>query len=288
MAEKWEIEGPRVLDIGGEGETVLALKVGLVGGRVDIVTHDDSTTARLEVHEVVGRPLQVTWTGSTLRVSHVKDDDGNLFETLKRRFASFGDKQLSARVSLSVPSTTEVGVSTISAEALVNGVRAEVRANTVSGVLTLDDITGDVKANTVSGDVECHGLTGNLNGNSVSGGLTVQASRLGTVKLNTVSGDITLDLTSGTARISSNSVSGDVTVRIPPGGGFDVTAHTASGQVVIDGRKVTIPGSDRPGGQMSDGDKALGVKAHSVSGNVVVLRARSSQGDNDDTESAAG
>src|SRR6478609_119573 len=252
MAEKWEIEGPKVLDIGGEGETVLALKVGLVGGRVDIVTHDDSATARLEVHEVVGRPLQVTWTGSTLRVSHVKDDDGNLFETLKRRFASFGDKQLSARVSLSVPSTTEVGVSTISAEALVNGVRAEVRANTVSGVLTLDDITGDVKANTVSGDIECHGLT------------------------------------SGTARISSNSVSGDVTVRIPPGGGFDVTARTASGQVVIDGRKVTIPGSNRPGGQMSDGDKALGVKAHSVSGNVVVLRARSGQGDNDDTESAAG
>ena len=203
------------------------------------------------MHEVVGRPLQVTWTGSTLRVSHVKDDDGNLFESLKRSFGSFGDKQLSARVSLSVPSTTEVGVSTISAEALVNGVRAEVRANTVSGVLTLDDITGDVKANTVSGD-------------------------------------ITLDLTSGKARISSNSVSGDVTVRIPPGGGFDVTAHTASGQVVIDGRKVTIPGSDRPGGQMSDGDKALGVKAHSVSGNVVVLRARSSQGDNDDTESAAG
>jgi tripartite-type tricarboxylate transporter receptor subunit TctC len=77
-------------------------------------------------------------------------------------------------------------------------------------------------------------------------------------------------------------------VRIPPGGGFDVTARTASGQVVIDGRKVTIPGSNRPGGQMSDGDKALGVKAHSVSGNVVVLRARPGQGDNDGTESAAG
>lgn len=273
MAEQWEIDGPKVLDIGGEGETVLRLKVGLVGGHVDIVTHDDSSTARLEVHEVTGRPLQVTWTGSTLRVSHVPEDGDNLFETLKQRFASLGNQRLSARVSLSVPSTAEVSVSTVSADALVNGVRAEVRANTVSGGLTLDDIAGDVRANTVSGEVECHGLSGNFTGKSVSGPVTVQASRLGAIKLNTVSGDIALDLTSGAAQISSNSVSGDVTVRIPAGGGFDVTAHTASGQVVIDGKRVTLPGSKRPGGQLSEGDRALAIKANAISGNVVVLRA---------------
>src|SRR6476659_3463484 len=236
MAQQWEIDGPKVLDIGGEGETVHKLKVGLVGGHVDIVTHDDSSTARLEVHEVVGRPLQVTWTGSTLRVSHIKEDADNLFESLKQSFASFGNQRLRARVSLSVPAAADVSVSTVSADALVNGVRAEVRANTVSVALTLDDIDGDVKTNTVSGD-------------------------------------IALDLTSGAAQISSNSVSGDVTVRIPAGGGFDVTAHTASGQVVIDGRRVTMPGSKRPGGQLSEGDRALAIKANAVSGNVVVLRA---------------
>ena len=42
MAQDWQIEGPRVLDIGGEGEAVRRLKVGLVAGRVDILTHDDS------------------------------------------------------------------------------------------------------------------------------------------------------------------------------------------------------------------------------------------------------
>ena len=277
MAEQWEIDGPKVLDIGGEGETVRKLKVGLVGGRVDIVTHDDSTTARLEVHEVVGRPLRVTWDGSTLKVSHVKDDDGNLFEALKSRFGSLGDKRLSARISLSVPAGADVSVNTVSADALVNGVRADVRANTVSGVLTLDDITGGVKANTVSGEVEGHGLTGSFHGNTVSGPLTVQASRLGQVKLNTVSGDITLDLTSAASQISSNSVSGDVTVRIPGGGGFDIQAHTASGQVVIDGRWVSMPGTSRPGGQLSEGDRALAIKAHAVSGNIVVLRAGADQ-----------
>lgn len=273
MAQQWEIDGPKVLDIGGEGEMVHKLKVGLVGGHVDIVTHDDSSTARLEVHEVVGRPLQVTWTGSTLKVSHVKEDADNLFESLKQSFASFGNQRLRARVSLSVPSAAEVSVSTVSADALVNGVRAEVRANTVSGALTLDDIAGDVKANTVSGEVECHSLAGNFTGKSVSGPVTVQASRLGVINLKTVSGDIALDLTSGAAQISSNSVSGDVTVRIPAGGGFDVTAHTASGQVLIDGRRVTLPGSKRPGGQLSEGDRALAIKANAVSGNVVVLRA---------------
>jgi len=274
MTEHWQIEGPKVLDIGGEGEAVHSLKVGLVAGRVDIVTHDDSPTARLEVHSVDGKPLLVTWDGSTLKVSHVKDKEGNLWENLKR-FSKEHDR-LNARVSLSVPTRTDVTVSTVSADALVSGVRAGVKVNTVSGSLTLADVIGEVDANTVSGELECHELEGDFKGNSVSGPLTVQASRLEQVKLNTVSGDITLDLLSGTARINSNSVSGDVTVRIPAGGGYAVNAHTASGQVVIDGTSMTGPAGKR-GGQLSDGDQALVVKANSISGNVVVLRAQGIQ-----------
>ena len=102
MAQDWQIDGPKVLDIGGEGEAVRKLKVGLVAGRVDIVTHDDSPTARLEVHSVSGKPLLVTWDGSTLKVSHVKDKEGNLWESLKR--FSKEHERLSARLSLSVPS----------------------------------------------------------------------------------------------------------------------------------------------------------------------------------------
>ena len=102
MAQDWQIDGPKVLDIGGEGEAVRKLKVGLVAGRVDIVTHDDSPTARLEVHSVSGKPLLVTWDGSTLKVSHVKDKEGNLWESLKR--FSKEHERLNARLSLSVPS----------------------------------------------------------------------------------------------------------------------------------------------------------------------------------------
>jgi hypothetical protein len=271
MAQEWQIEGPKVLDIGGEFETVTKLKLALVAGRVDIVTHDDSPTARLEVHEVAGPPLLVTWDASTLKVSHVKDKDGSLWESVK----SFGlDKgKRSARISISVPATTDVNASTVSAEALINGVRATVKANTMTGLITLDDIAGNVDANTVSGDIECHALEGDFKGNSISGALTVQASHLGQIRLITVSGDIALDLTDGRAQIQSNSVSGDLTVRIPAGGGYDVAAHTASGHVVIDGQSLNGDAPYQRGGQLSDGDKALVIKANSVSGNVVVLRA---------------
>jgi len=284
MAQEWQIDGPKVLDVGDENETVRRLKLGLVAGRVDIVTHDDSPTARVEVHEVKGKPLLVSWDGSTLKISHVKEKDGNLWDSLTSLTQDKGRR--TARVSISVPATTEINASTVSAEALINGVRATVKANTVTGVITLDEITGDVDANTVSGDIECHALAGDFKGNSISGALTVQASRLGQVKLNTVSGDITLDLTDGRAQIQSNSVSGDVTVRIPRGGGFDVAAHTASGHVVIDGQSMNGGSPHQRGGQLSDGDKALVIKANSVSGNVVVLRATDVQDAKADVQDA--
>ncbi|HET8601764.1 MAG TPA: DUF4097 family beta strand repeat-containing protein [Segeticoccus sp.] len=274
MAMEWEIDGPRVLDIGGERETVAALKVALVAGRLDVVTHDDSPAARLEVHEVTGRPLKVTWTGSTLKVTHVKEKDGSLWEGLKA--FSRDSKDLSARVSLSIPSAAAVKASTVSADALITGIHNDVKLNTVSGSLTLDDVVGDVDANTVSGEIECHAVRGDFKGNSVSGSLTVLASQLVNIKLNTVSGDLTLDLTDGRARVQSNSVSGDVTLRIPTGGGFDVSAHTMSGHVIIDGRampKATF--GSQSGGSLQEGDGALRVKATSVSGDVVVLRAQS-------------
>ena len=270
MAQEWQIDGPKVLDIGNEDETVGKLRLAMVGGRVDIVTHDDSPTARLEVHEVSGPPLLIGWDGWTLNISHVKEKDGNLWDNMKSLGLDKGRRK--ARISISVPATTDINASTVSADALINGARAKVKTNTVTGSLTLDDIVGDVDANTVSGDIECHGLEGDFKGNSVSGALTVQASRLRQIRLITVSGDITLDLTHGGAQIQSNSVSGDVTVRIPQGGGYDVAARTASGHIVIDGQSMDGNAPHQHGGRLIEGDKALVIKANSVSGNVVVLR----------------
>lgn len=272
VAEKWTVEGPRVLDIGGDGERVRALKVAIVGGRVDVVTHDDSPTARVEVSEVEGQPVLVRWDGSTLKITQGKDSDTGILDWVKSTFE--GIERNRVVVSISIPQDATASVSTVSAAALVAGVRAPVKANTVSGSLTLDDITGRTSVNTVSGGVECSRLHGPLSVNSVSGSVTAQSSDLPDVGIHTVSGDIALDITNAAASISSSSVSGDVTVRAPHSG-YDVRANTASGQVVVDGRELRR-GPHAAGGQLTQGDGALRVKANAVSGNIVVLRAEES------------
>jgi hypothetical protein len=269
MSEKWSVEGPRVLDIGGDGEQVRALKVGIVGGRVDVVTHDDSPTARVEVLEVVGQPVLVRWDGSMLRITHGPDSDVGVVDRVRQTVEGIDHNRVV--VSVSIPQEATATVSTVSADALVAGVRAAVRTNTVSGSLTLDDLTGAASVNTVSGAVECSRLNGPLSVNSVSGSVTAQRSDLPHVSIHTVSGDVALDMLNATASISSTSVSGDVTVRSPIGG-YDVRATSPGGQVVVDGRELRH-GPYAAGGQLTEGDGALRLRANAVTGNVVVLRA---------------
>ncbi len=269
MSEKWEVTEPRVLDIGDEGERVRQLTVGLVGGRVDVVTHD-APTARLEIEEVVGRPLRISWDGRKLKILQINESGESLWSTIKNFTGNRGADQ--ARISVAVPRETKTSVSTVSASSLVSGLRAELKANTVSGGVTVDDIEGDTSLNTVSGSVEAHALTGSLRTNAVSGEVTVHSSRIDPIKLNTVSGDITLDLLSGHADVKSNSVSGDVTIRIPADDGYAMTVHSTTGHAIADG--VEMSGKQgRKGGRLTDGDEALTLTANSVSGDVVVLRA---------------
>ena len=277
MAETWTIEGPRVLDVGGEGERVSALKVGIVGGRVDVVTHDDSPAARVEVSEVEGQPVLVRWDGSRLQISQGKESDSSLIDRARSRFE--GIERNRVVISVSIPQDASAQVSTVSASALVAGVRGRVKANTVSGSFTIDDIVGNTDVNTVSGDVECQHVRGHLRINSVSGMVTARQCDLPSVGVLTVSGDVALDLTNGTAAISSTSVSGDITVRAPHDG-YSVKANTASGQVVVDGRELRR-GPHAAGGQLTDGNGSLQVKANAVSGNIVVLRAESGRAASD-------
>ena len=276
MTQEWRIEGPRVLDIGDENERVGKLEVGIVGGRVDVVTHDDSPTARIEVTQVEGLPVKVTWDGVTLRVMHGKEwDNNNVMEMLKRTFEHFGRNRVV--ISISVPTDAAVTVATVSGEAVVSGLRNVVKVNSVSGALIVSEVEGQVDMYTVSGTVDGDELTGTASVNSVSGTVTLQRSSLPNVKINTVSGDIALDLTSGKSRIRSNSVSGDVTVRAPLSG-FDVEANTASGSIVVDGRQLSkgfgggAKGRERLG-HLREGDGALEIKANAVSGSIVVLRS---------------
>lgn len=273
MSEEWSIDSPRVLDIGGDGERVRRLSVAVVGGRVDVVTHTDSPTARVEIAQVEGMPVKVVWDGSKLKITHGVDSTSILD---KVRQAIDGLERNRVALSISIPEDAETSVSTVSASGLLAGMRSGAKANTVSGSITLDDIVGEVSINTVSGEVECGNVRGALRVHSVSGAVTAQQSEVPEVSINTVSGDVALDLVNGAASIKSTSVSGDVTVRAPHAG-YDVTANTASGQVVIDGHTVHKQ-SWSSGTRLTDGDGSLRLKANAVSGNVVVLRATAGTG----------
>ena len=58
VTESWVVAGPQIIEV----EQVDSLRVQLVGGRVDVVVHDDPTEtgARIEVHSVSGKPLEVS------------------------------------------------------------------------------------------------------------------------------------------------------------------------------------------------------------------------------------
>lgn len=272
MAEQWELDGPKVLDVGGEGERVDALSVTLVGGHVDVVTHD-APTAQVEVQEVNGPPLKITWNGHKLKISHVKAEGSDIWETLK----SFGGSgQTRAIVSVAIPRDAKTDVNTVSAGVVVSGIHAKSSLNTVSGDVTAADLDGRIEINGVSGTFEGRDLRGRLEANTVSGAMTVHHSALDPIELNGVSGDITLDLTERAVKVESNTVSGDVTVRVPSGGGYRVKVSTMSGAAIVDGMK--LGGKWFRGGEARDGDEALRLEASSVSGDVVVLRAEPSAG----------
>ncbi len=274
MTQHWQIDSPTVLEVGGGEEPVRELRVGLIGGRVDVVAHDgaDDESARIEVSRVTGRPLEVTWADGALSVAHPKVTWDGLLEGLK----SLSRRDDVAELSIAVPRGTTVRISTVSADGLLSGLRAPATVRTVSGELAVDGVHGDVHARTISGRIDVRDLHGSLSGESVSGSLVVQAASLPQLDVKTVSGELVVDLHASPSKVDMKSVSGDLVVRIPAASGFRLDAKSVSGQIIADGRRI---GAGRPGppqGEIRDGDESVHVSAISVSGDVTLLRTADS------------
>ena len=274
MAESWTLTEPQVLDIGGPDEQVRGVSIMVIGGRVDVLTHDDSPAVRLEVRALASEiPVSVHWNGSRLKIRHQVASslgDGDVFEALQRVFERLGGKAShSVDLSLSVPRTAQIDVATVSAPVLVDGSSARVAVNTVSGEITLADLDGPATLRTVSGSSWCSGLFGPLEVNTVSGEVTVRSSGLPRVTTRSVSGEVSLDLTSTPSQVAVSTVSGDLTLRVPVLDGYRISGKGVSGQVIVGGER-----HDLIRGQLlvSRGDEELRVDVQSVSGRVVILQ----------------
>jgi hypothetical protein len=261
--ESWVVTGPQVIDV----DEVRSLRVQIVGGRIDVVTHDEPGV-RVEVHSVDGRPLEVSLVDGELRVGYTFTLGG--WEGFLDKFLNFRDKDR-ADISVAVPPDLPTKVGTVSAEGLLAGLHATASVSTVSGSLVVDGTRGNLGANTVSGEVVVRGHHGDLTLNSVSGELAASGA-LARVHANTVSGELALDVTTGSSSIDATSVSGDVTVRLPEGEGVHVTANAVSGRLVVDGEEHGRGGLPGRIVDLTSGDGRSRVSARTVSGHVTLLR----------------
>lgn len=263
--EKWLIHPgeARVIDIEG----VRKLKIGLVGGQVDVVAHDEPGV-RIEVHGVTVKDLRIEATGDVVEIDHAQLRWDNFLEAF-RNFGSGGPK---AEVSVAVPRGIQLNLGVVSASALVTGLATDAKLNTVSGDIIVDGHTGDLSVNAVSGDVQIRALEGALSANSVSGDVAATGT-LRKASIDTVSGAMLVDSAGRINAVNLNTVSGDATVRIDHDLPANYVLRSVSGRVTVDGvkRSTSAPTNYSDSvGELSG--SFVDVRANSVSGAVTVLR----------------
>lgn len=263
--EKWIVlpGESRIIDV----ELVRKLKVGLIGGQVDIIGHDEPS-ARIEVHSVSGKDLKVTIDGDVLEIDHPQLGWENFLDVFK----TFGQNSAKAEISVLVPRSVALTFGMVSASALISGLTTSARLSTVNGELQVEGVTGDLDLNSVSGEISVQSHTGAINAHTVSGDITV-SGRITKFSSDGVSGDVFVDAHGHCDRISTNTVSGSLTARLSADVGTRYVVNTVSGTLQLDNS--VIKGTRGRGFRSTtegDGNFFTDVVANSVSGNVTVIR----------------
>ncbi|MET7984743.1 DUF4097 family beta strand repeat-containing protein [Streptomyces sp. NPDC005281] len=263
---EWSVTEPKKLAFDGPVQT---LHVRIVNGTVNVVGTDEGS-ARLEVSELDGPPLQVTQEGGTLTVAYEDLPWKGFLKWLDRK-----GWRRAAVVSLAVPAGTHVEVGVVGAAAVVSGTDGRVQVKGVTGDTTLVRVSGPVRVETVSGNLEAQAVTGDLRFNSVSGDLTVVEGSGSSVRAESVSGSMIVDLdaTGSPTDVRLSNVSGEIAIRLPHPADAEVEANTASGSVssAFEDLRVTGQwGAKKITGRLGAGNGRL--RAMTVSGSIALLR----------------
>ncbi|QAY72896.1 hypothetical protein ET445_05615 [Agromyces protaetiae] len=262
--EKWVIAPgeSRIIDL----ELVRHLKVSLLGGKVDVIAHDEPG-ARVEITGVTGKDLAVSIDGDRLEIDHPQLRWDNFLDVFK----GFRDKAR-ADVSILAPRHVALKLGVVTSDALVSGFDGDAKLNTVSGELVVDDHDGDIELASVSGEIAVGNHLGRVKAHSVSGDIVVSGAIVG-FNADTVSGDMIVDSTTTPSRIDTNTVSGALTVRYAPGAGARYRVNTVGGTLLID--DVSYAGLLGKGFERTVGELAgtwLDLGANSVSGAISIMQ----------------
>ncbi|QEO09156.1 DUF4097 family beta strand repeat-containing protein [Protaetiibacter larvae] len=260
--EKWLIDGPKVIDL----ENIHRLKVGLIGGHVDIVAHDEPGV-RVEVHAVNGRELLIQVDGDRLEIDHPQLRWDNWIEAFK----SLRSK-VAAEVSVLVPRQIAITLGVVSAEALVSGVEGDAQLNTVSGDLVADGLTGRLTVNSVSGEVTVREHTGSVGVNTVSGDV-IASGAITRFDADGVSGEVMLDATGIPDAVRINTVSGNVTARFDPDAPASFTVQTVGGKLQLDAQSISVIKGRYTARHGALDGRWTDVRVNTVGGDVSILHA---------------
>jgi DUF4097 and DUF4098 domain-containing protein YvlB len=260
--EKWLVDGPKTIDI----ESARSLKVGLIGGQIDIVAHDEPGV-RVEVHSVSGKPLKVSVDGDTVEIDHPQLSWDNWIEV----FRSWTGRA-KADVSVMVPRDIRVKLGVVSASALLSGTNEDASLSTVSGDLVIDSVSGDLSLNSVSGEITVRNHYGKIDAHSISGDITA-AGTVHRYSSDSVSGAVMLDTADIPDEIKVNTISGAVTVRLEADVPASYALNTVGGKLQVGDTAITGV-NGRFTGKWGELDKRwTDVRVNTVGGNVNLLRA---------------
>ena len=270
--ELWTVTGPQTIDV----DDVHSLKLGIVKGRFDVVSHDEPFV-RIEVSEISGDPLTVTLVNGRLEVRHQLQGPQGWFRNLMGTVNNTSTN--SVVVGIALPHGVDVEAGTVNGDGMVSGVKGRIRLNTVSGSVMADDTSGELHVNTVSGEVIARNHDGVLTAKSVSGEVTA-SGKFKNVRASTVSGDLSFDLHDYTNDLGANSVSGDLTIRLPHDVGLDIVAKSASGTVIIDDQMYAQPGS-KVQTIVGPDERLMLVRTNTVSGKTYIMHGTAPASGND-------
>ena len=258
--KKWMVEHEKVIDF----DAIRNLKVGLIGGQVDIIGHDEPG-GRVEVHSVHGKPLKVWIEGDTLEIDHPQIGWDNFIDV----FMSFRGSSR-ADVSVVVPRDVALKFGAVSAKALISGLMSGARVSTVSGDVVIDNVRGDLELNAVSGEIAVREHHGNVFSRTVSGDVTA-SGEIAKFRSDGVSGDVFLDLTGIPDEVHVKTVSGNVTTRLVSGVAAQYKVNTVTGHLQLDDSEITSIRGQYTGKYGELDGRWLEFSASTVSGNVAVL-----------------
>lgn len=213
---RFSVAGPVVLDLNLDAGAVRV--VPGEPGKVEVRGILRGRTTFLGLRDIEGRI-------DAMAANPPVQQDGNTI-----RIAKFLDG-MSVLVELTVPPATSIRAQSDSADLHVRGIAGPVEAETDHGHVEATGIEGEVRIETDHGRIEIRGVQGSVSLRSDSGSIEV-AEIGGRIDARTDSGWMVLSQTTA-APIRAESDSGDITIRLAGGSGYDLSAETDHGSILI-------------------------------------------------------